>query len=169
MDPFIGEIRLFAGNYAPTGWALCAGQLIAIQTNTALFSLLGTYYGGDGRTTFALPNFEGRAPMHQGSGPGLTPRTLGETSGDPTVTLTTDQIPTHTHQLQASGDDVNLASPINASAGLAPTPAYRTDIDSTMSSAALATVGGGGPHNNEQPYLGLTYIIALQGIYPPRS
>ncbi len=168
MEPFLGEIRPFAGTFAPRGWALCNGQLMAISSNTALFSLLGTTYGGDGRSTFALPDLQNRAGMGMGNGPGLTPRVEGEQDGESTVTLTADQMPVHTHQFQASGDDANVASPVNATGALTPSPTYRTDTDTTMAAAALAPTGSNAPHNNLQPYLALTYIIAVQGIYPSR-
>ncbi len=171
-DPFIAEIRIFAGNFAPRGWALCNGQLLAISQNTALFSLLGTTYGGDGRTTFALPNLQGRAPMHQGAGPGLTPRTLGEQAGSQTVTLLTTEMASHSHAMVATPGlaaarlptDSTLARSRNGSA-------YQTQASNlaTMAPAAITPAGGNQPHNNLQPYLTLTFIIALQGIYPSRN
>jgi microcystin-dependent protein len=168
-DQYIGEIRMFGGNFAPVGWALCNGQLLAISSNTALFSLLGTTYGGDGRTTFGLPDLRDRSPMHFGAGPGISPRDLGEVGGEPTVSLAVAQMPAHNHTLVASADDDNSASPANAAAGLSSTPLYRNDTDTTMSQAALPPAGGSGPHNNRQPYLGITFIIALQGVFPPRG
>jgi microcystin-dependent protein len=169
MDPYIGEIRIFAGNFAPRGWALCNGQILSIAQNTALFSLLGTTYGGNGQTTFALPDLQGRLPMHPGNGPGLTPRTLGETSGTETVTLILNQIPSHTHQPRASTEDANSATPLNATWALASNPMYRPDDGVAMAPNALAQAGSGQPHNNLQPYLVVNFIIALQGVYPPRS
>lgn len=168
-DPFVAEIRIFAGNFAPTGWALCNGQLLPISQNTALFSLLGTMYGGDGKTTFALPNLMDRAAMHHDQGPGLSLRDIGEEVGETAVTLLSSEMPTHTHQLMASGNDATSLSPVGTTGGLASYEAYRSDKDSTMSAGALAIVGGSQPHNNRQPYLGLTFIIALQGVFPPRG
>lgn len=171
-DPFIGEIRLFGGNFAPQGWAFCNGQLLPISQNTALFSLLGTTYGGDGRTTFALPDLQGRAPLHPGQGPGLSPRDLGESGGSATVTLLASQIPTHTHAVGASAADAGERSPAGQR--------FANDVGSLTSYAApgspaplapsaLGAAGGSAAHNNVQPSLGLTFIIALQGIYPPRQ
>lgn len=168
-DPFVAEIRIFAGTFAPRGWAFCNGQLLPISQNTALFSLLGTTYGGDGKSTFGLPNLQGSVPMHWGRGPGLSDRVLGETGGVSDVTLPVSEVPPHTHTLGASGDDVNVASPANASPGLASEALYRPDHDGVAAPAAVAPVGGGQPHENRQPYLGLSFIIALQGVYPPRS
>lgn len=168
-DPFVAEIRIFAGNFAPRGWALCNGQLLSISQNTALFSLLGTTYGGDGKTTFALPNLQGSAPMQPGQGPGLSLHDLGETGGVPNVTLLTSEIPIHTHQAVGSGNDATTGQPGNASWGFADTSVYRVDTNTTMSPSALAIAGSSLPHNNMQPYLGLTFIIALQGIFPPRG
>jgi microcystin-dependent protein len=169
VDPYIAEIRIFAGNFAPRGWAFCNGQILSIAQNTALFSLLGTTYGGNGQTTFALPNLQGRLPMHPGNGPGLTPRTLGETSGSETVTLIQSQIPAHTHQARASTEDANSATPANATWGLASEQLYRPDAGATMSPTALTAAGSSQPHNNLQPYLVVNFIIALQGVFPPRS
>jgi microcystin-dependent protein len=169
MDPYIAEIRMFAGNFAPRGWAFCNGQILSIAQNTALFSLLGTTYGGNGQTTFALPDLQGRLPMHPGNGAGLTPRSLGEVSGVETVTLILNQIPQHTHQAKASTEDANSATPLNATWGLASEQLYRVDAGVTMAPNALALVGSGQPHNNLQPYLVINFIIALQGVYPPRG
>ena len=171
-DQFLGEIRIFAGNFAPTGWALCQGQLLPISQNTALFSLLGTYYGGDGKSTFALPNLSDRVPLHQGRGPGLTERVLGETGGAATVTLTPAQMPRHTHTVMAASAS-SLTTP-DTTAALAPvadgTPAYHADTGSRdpMAGSSVLTTGGGQPHNNLPPVLKLSFIIALQGIYPQR-
>lgn len=161
---------MFAGNFAPKGWAKCDGALLPIPQNTALFSLLGTTYGGDGRTTFGLPDLRGSAPMFWGQGPGLSPRDIGEKAGVTEVTLTPAQLPPHTHTLSASGNDVNVASPANASPGLAPGALYRPDSDSTAASSAVGAVGAvAGPHPNQQAFLALTFIIALQGVFPRRS
>ncbi len=172
-DPFVAEIRMFGGNFAPTGWATCDGQLLPISQNTALFSLLGTTYGGDGRTNFALPNLAGASPMHYGQGPGLSPRNLGETGGEPTVTLTQTEIPPHSHQFTcstANGADVAPSNEVLAKAGLRgrATPIYGTTPGTTMASLALSPSGSGFPHNNLSPFLVLTFIIAMQGIYPAR-
>ena len=173
-DPYLGEIRIFAGNFAPKFWALCNGQLMAIVQNTALFSLLGTTYGGDGRTTFALPNFQGRAPMFWGQGPGLTSRDLGEQSGSQTVTLLASEMPGHSHSLMASstGGDNNEPAPDKLLTIALGGAMYNPTITPTtqMSAQSLSSAPGGGqPHNNLQPYLALTFIIALAGIFPPRQ
>lgn len=171
-EPFLAEIRIFAGNFAPQGWAFCDGQLLPISQNTALFSLLGTTYGGDGESTFALPDLQGRAPMHPGSGPGLTPRQLGQRGGSDTVTLTEAQIPSHTHSLRAAPDPGDLAAPapqrsLGRSAGGF---AYRQTPDSMVPLAESGTpsVGGSQAHNNMQPYLTMHFIIALVGLFPSR-
>lgn len=172
MEPFIGEIRVFAGNFAPRGWALCNGQLLPIMQNTALFSLLGFYYGGDGRSTFALPDLVDRAAIQAGMGPGLSERFQGEAGGAADITLTQNEIPAHTHQLTASGASASstqangkLLASVNA-----PNPPYHEPNGLVpMGAGALQPAGGGQPHENRQPYLKLTFIIALQGVFPPRS
>jgi microcystin-dependent protein len=168
-EPFIAEIRIFAGNFSPRSWAFCNGQLLPISQNTALFSLVGTTYGGDGRTTMALPNMQGRVPMHPGRGPGLTSRRLGERGGEEVVTLSEAQIPSHTHSLGADNLAPDTTSPKNNL--LSKRPIYTDDKSSlvNMASQTVASNGGGQSHNNNQPYLALNYIIALQGIYPSRS
>ena len=167
-EPFIGQIQIWAGNFAPRGWAFCNGALLPIAQNTALFSLLGTIYGGDGRTTFGLPNLQGRVPMHPGNGPGLTPRTLGQNGGVDAVTLNANQVPGHSHSMQGSSNDNDNTSPIGRAVGFADADnLYRSTADTTMD--ALASVGGGGAHNNLQPTLALSFIIALEGLYPSRS
>lgn len=175
-NPFVAEIRIFAGNFAPTGWAQCNGQLLPISQNTALFSLLGTFYGGDGKSTFALPDMQGNAPVHQGSGAGLTDHFLGETGGTQDVTLLLTEMPSHGHNLMSRPlvSNVKVADPTTSLAKPEPATnhAYQTN-----SSAALATLnplattisGGNLPHNNMQPFLVLTFIIALQGVFPPRG
>ncbi len=168
-DPFVGEIRAVGFNFAPTGWALCNGQLLPISQNTALFSLLGTYYGGDGRSTFALPDLTGSALMHHGQGPGLTERFLGEVAGEPTVTLVTPEVPGHSHALMASPDDADSTSPVGAVPGFATSSVYRSDTDTTLATQAVQVVGQSQPHTNLQPFLAVSYIIALQGVFPPRS
>lgn len=171
-EPFLAEIRIFAGNFAPRSWAFCNGQLLSIAQNTALFSLLGVTYGGDGRTTFGLPNLMGRAPMHWGDGPGLTPRVLGETSGATSVTLTTNTMPAHTHNLMASSSPASGRDPTNNPlARSRGGNAYQSNVNQNVVSLAQQAVmpnGGSQPHNNMQPYLGLTFIIAIQGIFPSR-
>jgi microcystin-dependent protein len=171
MDPFIGEIRIFGFPFAPQGWALCAGQLLSIQQNTALFSILGTQYGGNGTSNFALPNLQGSVSIGQGSGPGLTPRIVGETGGTATVTLTTQQLASHTHPANCSnttGDSYGPAGTIwAADAGGA--NEYQGSENAVMNPQALANLGGGQPHNNLQPYLVLNYCIALNGIFPARG
>jgi microcystin-dependent protein len=169
-DPFLGEIKMFAGNFAPRSWAFCNGQLLSIAQNTALFSLLGTTYGGDGRTTFALPDLQSRVPMGWGNGPGLTPRSIGERSGAAAVTLTEAQMPAHTHTAAASTSGSPSPNPANRYWGQVPTlNLYRTAADVSMASGAIASVGGSQPHNNAQPYLVVNFIIAVQGIYPSRG
>lgn len=169
MDPFVAEIRILPTNFAPTGWAFCNGQLLPISQNTALFSLLGTTYGGDGKSTFALPNLQGTAPMHPGQGPGLSLRDLGEVGGEETVTLTQAQTPSHTHPLNADSGSPTTGSPANAA--LASPAALRkysaaADLEPMV---PIGAAGGSQPHNNMQPYLTLNFCIALQGVYPPRS
>jgi microcystin-dependent protein len=172
-DPFVAEIRIFAGNFAPRGWALCNGQLLPISQNTALFSLVGVSYGGNGQTTFALPDLQGRAPMHQGQGPGLSQRDLGEVSGNQTVTLITSEMPAHTHSLMASTSPASGRDPTNNPLARSRNGnAYQTNVNQNvvlMAAQAVSLAGGSQPHNNMQPYLALTFIIALQGIFPPRS
>ena len=171
-DPFIAEVRIFAGNFAPTGWAFCNGQIMSISQNTALFSLLGTTYGGDGKSTFALPDLQDRVPMHTGQGPGLSQRDLGESAGVEAVTLLASEIPVHTHVAQARSpvpaddDDPGAANLLGTVVGAnvyAPPGAV-----SAMAPQALPVAGADLPHNNLQPYLVLNFIIALQGIFPPR-
>jgi len=174
-SPFVAEIRMFAGNFAPTGWAQCNGQLLPISQNTALFSLLGAFYGGDGKSTFGLPNMQGNAPMNQGQGAGLSDRFLGEESGTPTVTLLQSEMPAHTHVSQGgnTGDGQTTPGPLNVWAGSAdrdPPATYTTTApNSAMNPFALSIAGSSFPHNNMQPYLCLTFIIALQGVFPPRG
>jgi len=173
-DQFLAEIRIFTGNFAPVGWALCQGQLLPISQNTALFSLIGTFYGGNGTSNFGLPDFQGMAPINQGQGAGLTERFLGETSGTETVSLLQTEIPSHNHQLQGSTNGADQTTPAGnvwagSNVGRTPPPLYSTTQNTTMSLNALAPTGGSQPHNNMHPYLALNFIIALQGIYPPRS
>ena len=173
-EPFIAEIRIFAGNFAPAGWALCDGQLLPISQNTALFSLIGTTYGGDGRSTTALPDLQGRAPMHPGRGPGLTARRLGERTGVESVALTEAQLPSHDHSLRASpnpGETPGVTSPggtANSFARSVGGSAY-ADPSGMTGMAALSAAGGSQAHNNMQPFLAMNFIIALVGLYPSRS
>lgn len=165
-DQFIGEVRLFPGDFAPQGWAFCDGQLLQISQNTALFAVLGTTYGGDGRTTFGLPNIQGRAPMHPGNGPGLTPRRLAETGGVETVTLSDSQMPSHTHQLVGDGNDGDSTNPQNNYIGTGNQLFNPPAALGAMESQSLPDAGGGQPHNNMHPYLTLNFIIALEGDFP---
>jgi len=173
MDPFVAEIRIFPFNFAPRGWAWCDGQLLPLSQNTALFSLLGTTYGGDGKSNFALPNLQGRAPMHPGQGPGLSLHDLGETGGSETVALLESEVPAHAHQIRAVSEPGDLADPTGRS--LARSSAgnpYETVANAnlvTMAPETLAPAGGGQPHNNMQPYLTFYFNIALQGVFPPRT
>ena len=162
-QPYVGEIRIFAGNFAPTGWMFCEGQLLPISQNETLFQLIGTTYGGDGQATFALPDMRGRIPLHQGSG-----FTLAETGGAETITLTTSQTPAHTHPLTASTSAGTQNSPSNSVTAASPSVTlYTGDVtDSNMAATAVGTVGGSQPHNNFQPYLCLNFIISLFGIFP---
>ena len=172
-DPFVAEIRFFPFNFAPRGWAFCLGQILPISQNTALFSLLGTTYGGDGKATFALPNLAGNAPMHPGQGPGLSLHDLGETGGSETVSLLESEIPSHTHNEMAqttpgdgqTPDATVLARVIGATPYI---PAAGATIVN-MNVMAIAPSGNSMPHNNMQPYLTLNACIALQGVYPPRT
>ena len=173
-EPFTAEIRIFAGNFAPRGWAFCNGQLLPISQNTALFSLIGTTYGGDGRSTTALPNLKGRVPMHPGRGPGLTSRRLGQRGGVEMVSLTEAQMPNHTHALLGSEEDGEDNDPNNeTSFGTLPLveAIYQTGTTNQVSMAdqALPSAGGSQPHNNLQPFLVMNFIIALVGLYPSRS
>lgn len=172
-DPFVAEIRIFPFNFAPKGWAWCDGQILPLSQNTALFSLLGTTYGGDGKSNFALPDLQGRAPMHPGQGPGLSLHDLGETGGSETVSLLESEIPSHSHALMSLGAPANRTNPIGnvlarPATGLAYVPPAGAPLVS-MASNALAPAGGDQPHNNMQPYLTLYFCIALQGVYPPRT
>ena len=173
MDPFVAEIRIFPFNFAPKGWAFCDGQLLPLSQNTALFSLLGTTYGGDGKSNFALPNMQGNAPMHPGQGPGLSLHDLGETGGSQTVSLLESEIPMHSHNLRAVADPGDISLP-QAGAVLAVTTGATGYVSGnpalkTMSGNSLAPAGGDQPHNNMQPYLTLNFCIALQGVFPPRT
>jgi len=172
-DPFVAEIRILGCNFAPTGWAFCNGQLMPISQNTALFSLLGTMYGGDGKTTFALPDLQGNAPMFWGQGPGLSLYDQGQTGGSDTISLLSSEMPAHNHQasgVSGSGPTSPAANTWGTGAGRTPPPMYVDGSPNvSMSANALAVAGGGLPHNNMQPYLVLNFCIAMQGVFPPRG
>ncbi len=172
-DPFIGEIIIFGGNFAPRGWAFCEGQLIAISSNQALFSILGTTYGGDGRTTFALPDLRGRAPLQQGHGPGLSNYQLGQKGGVEQVTLTEAQMPSHQHGVECdNGAGDGFSPPNKLPAGAADRDnIYGDPVQPTqlMNAGMITATGGGGAHTNIEPYLAINYIIALVGVYPSRN
>jgi len=174
-DPFVAEIRIFPFNFAPTGWAFCNGQLIAISQNTALFSLIGTMYGGNGTTNFNLPNLQGNAPLHFGQGPGLSLYAQGQTGGQTAVTLSQAQLPSHSHTVSANSGTGTKVNPQNntwaaAGAGRAQ-KMYSATTASPLAMSSLATTQAGGsqPHNNLMPYLTLNFCIALQGVYPSRG
>jgi microcystin-dependent protein len=175
-EPYIAEIKMFGGTFAPRNYALCNGQIMAISQNTALFSLLGTTYGGNGTTTFALPNMQGRAPVHQGNGAGIDPVSLGEMAGEPSVTLTTSNLPTHTHPI--SGALIANSNPGETPASntlftnSAPNQLYAAALGTgglNLAPQTITMAGGSLPHNNMQPYLAVTFIIALQGVFPARN
>lgn len=167
-EPFVGEIMMFGGNFAPLGWAFCDGRVLPIQQNTVLFSLIGTTYGGDGQTTFALPDLRGRAPVHQGQGPGLSPYVIGERGGAEAVTLIGAHLPTHTHQPRATGVDGTVDSPAGAYwAPWSDTPYAGEPVGRTpMHPAAITPAGGSQPHENRSPFLAMNFVIALQGNFP---
>lgn len=174
-DPFVAEIRMFGFNFAPKGWAQCNGQLLPISQNTALFSLLGTYYGGDGKSTFALPNFEGSVPIGPGQGNGLSEYFLGQQGGNPSITLLQSEIPLHNHAFLGANETgeqktlANNASLVNAVGG----NIYQTNTSANLTqmnpAQAVSIVGGSLPHNNMQPYLTVNFCIAMQGVFPPRG
>ena len=172
-EPFVGEIRMFGGNFAPRGFALCDGQLLAVSGNDALFSLLGTIYGGDGRTTFGLPDLRGRVPIHMGQGAGLSSRPIGQKSGNETVTITAAQLPAHTHTMGASSLAGTSASPSAAVPAAVGLNAQYSDAGATagneMNAAAVDLVGGSQSHANVQPFQCVNFIIALVGVYPSRA
>lgn len=165
-EPFIAEVKIFAGNFAPRGFAFCDGQLLPIAQNTALFSLIGTTYGGDGRTTTGLPNMQNRLPMHPGNGPGLTQRRLGERAGVNSVTLTAAQSASHDHSVTGSEGAPNTDSPAGAYPAMA---SIYNEGGSVVAMGTTASIGGGQAHNNDQPYQVLNFIIALVGVFPSRS
>jgi microcystin-dependent protein len=173
-DPFVAEIRIFAFNFPPKGWAFCNGQLLPLSQNTALFSLLGTTYGGDGKSTFALPDMQGNVPMHPGQGPGLSLHDLGETSGTPFVTLLASEMPAHLHNVGRgkadAGDSVTPVGSVwaQSGAGRGAAALYHTPANAKVNVNSLSPTGGSLPHNNMQPYLTLNFCIALQGVFPTR-
>ncbi len=171
-EPFLGEIRMFSGNFAPTGWALCDGQLLSIAQNTALFSILGTTFGGDGTSTFALPDLRGRVAIHWGQGPGLSPYNEGQSGGSEVITLTHQQIAAHTHAVNVEtrnkGSSAHPNGQFLASTGGSSIYAPQTD-GTTMNAGVIGSSGGGQPHSNIQPYLSVSFIIALLGIFPSRN
>jgi microcystin-dependent protein len=172
MDPFVGEIRAVGFNFAPTGWALCNGQLLPISQNTALFALLGTSYGGNGQTTFALPNLMDKVPVHQGQGPGLTDYVMGEETGIGSTTLLQSEMPFHNHTLLARNDPAELQAPAPDRAMARSTAgfAYNTSAPNANLAPEAASISGGSqPHNNHMPSLVVNYVIALQGIFPQRQ
>jgi microcystin-dependent protein len=173
VEPFVSEIRIFGFNFAPPGWALCNGQLLPLSQNTALFALLGTFYGGDGKSTFALPDLQGRAPMFWGSGAGLSSRGIGEEGGSDIVTLIESEMPAHLHQTRAASDpgDVSTAGPTTALARSNGNNVWRVPDGNahTLAPEAIAPTGGDQPHNNLMPYLVMNFCIALQGAFPQRA
>lgn len=169
-EPFIGEIRMFAGTFAPRSWALCDGQTILIQQNDALFSLLGTIYGGDGRTTFQLPDMRGRIPIHAGQGPGLSDRRLGAKFGSEQAAIAGNQVPVHSHTTSAASESADADQPDGALFGEAGSEIYaEEDGLASMASSMVTNAGGGLPHDNVGPFLCINFIIALFGIFPSRS
>jgi microcystin-dependent protein len=172
-NPFVGEIRVFPFNFAPTGWAMCNGQLLPISQNTALFSLLGTNFGGDGRSNFGLPNLQGSNPIFWEQGPGLTLRDIGEVGGEAAVTLAEAEMPAHSHSVgcERTGNTSRPAGAVFGGTSEGSSPAYGSPGTETvnMSPSAVAANGGGQPHNNMPPYLTLNFCIALQGVFPARS
>jgi microcystin-dependent protein len=170
-SPFVAEIKMFAGNFAPRGYATCDGQILSISQNTALFSLIGTFYGGNGTTNFALPNFQGQSAMHQGNGPGLTPRTVGENGGSQNITLLQTELPAHSHPFQgiqgAASTTTAAGNLLAVNRALSPYSAVAAPV--SLNPLAVVPTGGNLPHNNMQPYLVVLFIIALQGIFPARN
>lgn len=178
MYPYLGEIKMFGGNFAPKGWALCNGQLMSISQNSALFSILGTNFGGDGIQTFGLPDYRGTAPMHWGTGLGLSPEVIGERSGTENVTLLQTEMPIHNHNVNASTTIADQLSPAvnilgeSADSGLGTNPTNfiaPSNINTTMAPTTIGMSGGSLPHDNMQPYLVVSFIIALQGVFPSRN
>jgi microcystin-dependent protein len=170
-DPFVAEIRIFAGNFAPINWATCDGQLLAISQNTALFSLIGTYFGGNGVSTFQLPNMQSSVTMAAGNGIGLTPRVVGEIGGETSVSLLSTEMPLHSHPLMASDQNGDFSTPPNNSLARSTgaTLYLPSGTTAAMAPQAISSAGGSLPHNNVQPYMMFTYIVCLRGVFPMRS
>jgi microcystin-dependent protein len=170
-DPFVAEIRMFGFTFAPAGWAQCNGQLLPISQNTALFSLLGTFYGGDGKSTFALPDLQGSVPLHQGQGQGLSEYVIGQQGGSQNVTLLQSEIPAHSHSWKASGQDGNEQNPGNQMTAITVGLAMYAPLSqqTEMAPQAISPAGGSLPHNNMMPYLVVNFCIAMQGVFPPRG
>lgn len=171
-DPFVAEIRIFPFYFAPVGWAFCDGQILPLSQNTALFSLLGTTYGGNGKSNFALPNMQGNAAMHPGQGPGLSLHDLGETAGSETVTLLQTEIPSHNHPMNFLNSTAVSTIPANSQFANSPeanASVYTAQTSNLKPASTLTSSGGSQPHNNMQPYLTLNFCIALQGVFPPRT
>jgi microcystin-dependent protein len=169
-NPFVGEIRIFGFNFAPVGWALCNGQVMSISQNTALFSLLGTMYGGDGKSNFALPNLQGRVALDFGNGTGLTPRVQGTTGGEANHTLAQPETPAHAHGINCDSENATTPNPAGNLPAVTARPVYAALPGSQpLNAGAVGVAGGGKPHNNMQPYLVMNYCIALQGVFPSRS
>lgn len=171
-DPFLGEVRMFAGNFAPVGWALCDGSLLPISQNDALFNLLGTTYGGDGQTTFGVPDLRGRTPIHQGQGPGLSPRNMGDKVGSENVTLTQAQLPSHYHPVHAHaevGTQANPGAAVWAAASTGEKQYTKNAANTNMAATCTGPAGGGQPHENRVPFQVVNFIICTEGIYPPQS
>lgn len=171
IQEYLAEIKLFACDFAPQGWALCNGQLLPINQNTALFSLIGTWYGGDGQVTFALPDLRGRVAIHQGQGPGLSSYSVGQRAGEEAHTLTLDELPAHAHVARASSTVGNGVGPTGRvpARNAAQVPQYAATANTVLATGAISTVGGSQAHPNMQPYLSLNYCIALQGTYPSQN
>ena len=167
-QPYVGELRMFAGNFAPAGWMLCSGQLLPIAEYDTLFNLIGTTYGGDGQSTFALPDMQGRLPVHQGTGSGLSTYVIGQSGGQETVTLTNPQMPIHTHAMVASADAANQITDANGVVAAPPSLSmyYTAPPDAPLNASTMTQVGGSQPHSNFQPYLCINFIISLFGIFP---
>jgi microcystin-dependent protein len=170
-EPFVGQIAMFGFNFAPSGWALCNGQLLPISQNTALFALIGTYYGGNGTTNFALPNLQSTVAIHQGQGPGLSPYVIGQTGGTENVTLTSGQMPLHNHQVNANASPASGSRPAGSVLGRPTTDIYAAapDGSTTLNAGTISNTGGSQPHPNLQPFLVVNFCIALQGVFPSRN
>lgn len=169
QEGFIGEVKMFAGNFAPRGWAFCEGQLLSISQYQALFSILGTTYGGDGRTTFALPDLRGRVAIHPGTGPGLSPKNLGQQGGSETVTLNAGQLPNHSHQFKTTTDQANSVNPTNSILATPNSDIYSNKAVNFYMQNVIGKTGGDQPHENMPPYTAINFIICIEGIFPSRN